>query len=383
MLYSKITKPHQLRLINVNPLENCKFEDDDIFYHYTTQPDIKIYDSIDANHWEHIRNNKNVKLLHINTDETFDYNFILDLHQLITRQSIDPNQIYIILPDSLHKDYLTEELKKLNVHGVNIGIHGNALLKTYIPKNINDIKSNKKFSALSRNFKPWRLRLYLSLLENDLLEDFTYSFSNLYIHRNTLVDIESVVHEGKIQISERGKEWLSKIPYTLANERDGVYKYNIWINPSFDAILSSDFNLVVETHYERKIIDSSVTEKTYKAFACNKPFLMFGVVGFLADLKKMGFKTFSPYIDETYDTIADNEQRLSALVHEINRIQKLNNSDYKKLLDNCNVIADENFKIFQEKQAIGINEDNFTPSFEFIKPYLKKYEGWDFPIVIL
>lgn len=382
MIYSKNNKFYDLKLSNGDYLQNCKFAHDDIFYHHNFSG-VKIFNFLNQIYWDHLRNNKTVKLLHVNTDETFGFGFPLMLNHIITCHKIDPKQIYIILPDILHKNYLTEEFKKLNAHGVNIGIHGNALLKTNIPKNINDIKSNKKFSALSRNFKPWRLRLYLNLLENDLLEDFTYSFSNLYIWENILVDIESVVHQEKIEISERAKEWISKIPYTLANERVDIYKYNYWINPSFDAILSADFNLVVETHYERKIIDSSVTEKTYKAIACNKPFLIFGVMGFLADLKKMGFKTFSPFIDETYDTLNDNDQRLSALVTEIKRIQQLNDTDYLTLLSNCNTIANENFKIFQEKQAIGINEDNFNPAFDFLKPYLKKYDGWEFPIVIL
>ena len=382
MIYSKNNKFYDLKLSNGDYLQNCKFAHDDIFYHHNFSG-VKIFNFLNQIYWDHLRNNKTVKLLHVNTDETFGFGFPLMLNHIITCHKIDPKQIYTILPDILHKNYLTEEFKKLNVHGVNIGIHGNALLKTNIPKNINDIKSNKKFSALSRNFKPWRLRLYLNLLENDLLEDFTYSFSNLYIWENILVDIESVVHQEKIEISERAKEWISKIPYTLANERVDIYKYNYWINPSFDAILSADFNLVVETHYERKIIDSSVTEKTYKAIACNKPFLIFGVMGFLADLKKMGFKTFSPFIDETYDTLNDNDQRLSALVTEIKRIQQLNDTDYLTLLSNCNTIANENFKIFQEKQAIGINEDNFNPAFDFLKPYLKKYDGWEFPIVIL
>ena len=106
-------------------------------------------------------------------------------------------------------------------------------------------------------------------------------------------------------------------------------------------------------------------------------------MGFLSDLRKIGYKTFSPYIDETYDTIDDNEQRLLALVNEVKRIHNLPDNEYKILLDNCNTIASENLKIFKEKKAASVNENNFNPTFDFLKSHLKKYEGWDFPVVIL
>ena len=67
--------------------------------------------------------------------------------------------------------------------------------------------------------------------------------------------------------------------------------------------------------------------------------MLVGIVGFLSDLRKLGFKTFSPFIDETYDTIVDNEQRRTAIVNEVERITKLNETEYLTLLDNCNTIA--------------------------------------------
>ena len=33
----------------------------------------------------------------------------------------------------------------------------------------------------------------------------------------------------------------------------------------------------------------------------NHPFIVYGNVGTLKELKRMGFRTFSPFIDESYD----------------------------------------------------------------------------------
>ena len=380
MIYSRNNKFYDLRLANGDYLQNCKFEGDDVFYHHHFSGD-KIYNCIDQEHWDHIRNNKSVKLLHINTDETFGLGFPLALSQTIKTHNIDPTQIYVIIPSSLHKDFLSEELSKLNINGINIGILNNALVKVYISKNIDIIKPVKKFSALSRYFKQWRLNLYLRLLKSNLLDEFVYSFHNIDPYKNINFDVTNYLKDTNVEIDTTVMNWISKIPYRLDNENDD--SYDVWTNPSFDTILSSDFNLVVETHYERKISVSSITEKTFKAIVCNKPFLMFSVVNFLADLRETGFKTFSPFINESYDTINDNEQRLIALVNEIKRINDLPTDEYRILLDHCNSIAAENFKILQDKQEKSTNEDNFNSAFDFLKPYLQRYEEWNYPIVIL
>lgn len=386
MIYSRNNIFHDIKFSNGDYLQNCKFNDDDIFYH-NHKDNIKIYDCLDQNHWDHLRNNSNVKLLHTNTTETFGQGFSLAIEKTIQTHKIDPKQIYVILYDTVHKTFLENELEKLNVSGVNIGVFDSLFVKTIIPTALP--KSIKKFSMLSRNYKIWRLRLYSELVQHDLLDDFIYSFYNVNPYSNTLFDIADITNELKqhINVNQKILDWIDKIPFTLDAEKnnnvsDTCKMISQWNNVTFDSILSSDLHVVVETLFEYKPSVNFLTEKTYKALACSKPFLMFSTVGFLSDIRDMGYKTFSPYIDETYDTISDNNQRLSALVNEIKRIRNLSNSDYQSLLDSCNSIAVENFRIFQQKKAASINEDNFNRAFDFLKPHTQRYEGWDFPIVI-
>jgi hypothetical protein len=385
MIYSKTNKFHDIKMSNGDYLENCKFEDDDIFYHHHKN-NIKIFDCIEPKHWEHISNNRNVKLLHVNSTETMGYGFALALDQVIKTYKINPNQIYVIVYDTIHKTFLENELKKLDITGINIGVFDGLFTRTIAPnKNVQTIK---KFSALSRNFKVCRLRLFLNLLEHDLLDDFIYSFYNMNAWEETPINIEEVLQKEKIKVDERIMKWVSKIPYTFESESienilASEHPRYMWGDVSYESILSTDLHLVVETLFDYKPSVSFITEKTYKALACSKPFLVFSTKGFLADLRATGYNTCSPYIDESYDTIDNDEERLLAIVNEIKRIKDLNDSDYSKLLSNCNLIANENFKIFKRKKEAGVNEDNFNRAFDFLKPYLQKYEGWDFPIVIL
>jgi hypothetical protein len=78
--------------------------------------------------------------------------------------------------------------------------------------------------------------------------------------------------------------------------------------------------IVVETD---TVTTNWITEKTVKNLYIGKPFVVFAGPGILAKIRSFGFQTFSPWIDESYDTITNNYQRLEAIKKEIDRIAKL------------------------------------------------------------
>ena len=65
------------------------------------------------------------------------------------------------------------------------------------------------------------------------------------------------------------------------------------------------FSIVAET----KTDIAFVTEKTLKALLGGRMFVMFCGAGILDGLKKHGFQTFSNVIDESYDSVADDQRR--------------------------------------------------------------------------
>jgi hypothetical protein len=68
--------------------------------------------------------------------------------------------------------------------------------------------------------------------------------------------------------------------------------------------------------------------------------------GSLEYLRSYGFRTFAPYIDETYDTVLDPLQRLQAIVAEMQRISQLDSNSQQQLITNLRTIADYNRKRF-------------------------------------
>ncbi len=62
------------------------------------------------------------------------------------------------------------------------------------------------------------------------------------------------------------------------------------------------------------------TEKTYKFILAKMPFILCGMPGALAVLREQGYKTFSPWINEAYDLIENDEDRAVAISEEIERL---------------------------------------------------------------
>jgi hypothetical protein len=80
----------------------------------------------------------------------------------------------------------------------------------------------------------------------------------------------------------------------------------------------SYFSIVTETHFWEETVFMS--EKIWKPMANYHPFILVGNCGTLKELRKQGFKTFHPFIDESYDEIENPYMRLEAIVKELNRL---------------------------------------------------------------
>lgn len=83
---------------------------------------------------------------------------------------------------------------------------------------------------------------------------------------------------------------------------------------------ASWISVVAETLDDNRIFFP--TEKTGKALMSGKPFIVLSGQYFLKHLRDMGFKTFHPVIDESYDSIADTVQRTKRAFHSFTELQK-------------------------------------------------------------
>lgn len=75
-----------------------------------------------------------------------------------------------------------------------------------------------------------------------------------------------------------------------------------------------------------------LSEKTYKAFYALKPFILVGQAHSLKFLRHQGYKTFSPWIDESYDEELNPILRIKKCLLEVERIASMPEQEIKRML---------------------------------------------------
>ena len=116
--------------------------------------------------------------------------------------------------------------------------------------------------------------------------------------------------------------------------------------PLVSARVNSIFEIICETRFAGEHFFS---EKTFNPISLAKPFLYFTSANALQSLHKLGYKSFSPFLDESYDKIDNDVERCRAMVKELKRLQIMrdrNPKDFYELVENIHVIAQYNLEFF-------------------------------------
>jgi hypothetical protein len=92
-----------------------------------------------------------------------------------------------------------------------------------------------------------------------------------------------------------------------------------------------------------------LTEKFNKTFQGLHPFIVMTTPYFLSDLRELGYKTFHPYIDETYDTIEDDNLRFNKVMDEVERFAKMRDSLVFRFQHDTKDILLHNYNLLKTK----------------------------------
>lgn len=115
----------------------------------------------------------------------------------------------------------------------------------------------------------------------------------------------------------------------------------------WDIHARAGFSLVSET--EMRSGDTlRFTEKTLKALAAWHPVVVAGNAGVLGLLREHGFMTFSPWIDESYDLIADREERLRAVLAQTKRLIEMPEPEFDRMLADMAPVLEHNHRHFMD-----------------------------------
>lgn len=262
-------------------------------------------------------------------------------HKKCEEHNISPNAIIYVTGDQACQDSYSEWCK---IHSITskLRVIPSLVLSWYIKKyydanlkttNFNNLLQYKKenakkiylYDCLNKRPRLHRIINYLHLVSADMLNKGLVSMSapstwDIYMQDRTKIvldyrlpknifdKIDFAAGPQKINISEHSSQ---EIPYHLFVERirDDVYK-NSWVS------------VVTESSYFKDQKNVFISEKTFKPIACMQPFIIVGSRHSLMYLRRLGYKTFHPLIDESYDDFEDTE-RFLAIINSIKKIEQI------------------------------------------------------------
>ena len=137
----------------------------------------------------------------------------------------------------------------------------------------------------------------------------------------------------------------NKLPLIVDVDEWGTNHYGT----SVDWLYSKTFfSVVTESIYD----DLSVflDEKIWKPIYNYHPFLMIGCPNSLVKLREFGFKTFSPWIDESYDLELNHGKRMGMVINEIKKLCSMSIDELRGWYQNLIPILEHN-KSFLESDS--------------------------------
>jgi hypothetical protein len=173
---------------------------------------------------------------------------------------------------------------------------------------------------------------------------------------------------GPIRLLNRHYEYDHVVVNTTL-PKTGFIKHQLFDNKWGDVYIKENlyqdtyFSIVTETVFEYPY--SFRTEKIWKPIAIGHPWIAVANTGFYRDMHNLGFKSFGHVIDESFDQIENNQDRLSRIA-EI--IKDLCQQDLASFLNECYNVCKYNQQHLAEMRVKVQQEfpDRFS---QFIKKY--------------
>lgn len=221
----------------------------------------------------------------------------------------------------------------------------------------------KKFLSLNNTQRSHRCYIISQLIKHNLLDSCYVSFlfrknhendqllNKLHIHstnilqhqlpnlwKDTVQILESNLHLFPLELN-----WKTQLDYN---------NYCFDIKNDVDYYNNSYFSLVTESKYFKDVptfLDSQFncyffSEKTWKPILAKHPFILVGREHSLKVLKELGYKTFHPYINESYDDIVDDELRLQEIMKEVLRLSSFTDNEWIEWQTSIRDTVEFNFK---------------------------------------
>jgi hypothetical protein len=201
-----------------------------------------------------------------------------------------------------------------------------------------------KFLFLNGRMRPHRKYLIESFALSGLLDQSLWSLLDKRDSGNRYIRL---IHDGQdlmytvrpIKLLPKKYEfdlYQHRIDLPIPEDQGSFVKNHLFDNEWGDIYIKPEqyidtyFSLVTETVFDYPY--SFRTEKIWKPIAIGHPWIAAANYGYYRDLRNLGFKTFNHVIDESFDQIENNTDRLKRIVTVV---EDLCRQDLGKFLIEC------------------------------------------------
>lgn len=272
------------------------------------------------------------------------------VHTLINQIKINCNDI-VYVTSAVGSKQNVQEFHKYLGHPIKLLFYSNwqhtvvthnSNITDWILKSRVDQVAEKKFLCYNGGPRPHRLALLYYLDQKDFIDQGLVSAhipdsqnNQIFVHDSLEYTFPDIAQDASNSFVKKGL-----YPRVLDASYENIKQSTEGHSQCYvktEHFEKTRFSIITETAYSNKHVCSTMiennvpfvaptipcgfaTEKTFKAMLGRHPFVMISTPGFLAQLRTLGYMTFHPYIDESYDRIVDDQERMLAVVAEITKL---------------------------------------------------------------
>jgi len=223
---------------------------------------------------------------------------------------------------------------------------------------------SKKFVCFNKVHRYHRVELLSKMLESKLIEQGYYSFEgghSDWMKQSILVNptVEKTLNQHKDLFPLRLEGGITEnrhnpifLEVPDLKYHDDSY-FSIVTETIFYEKTSKKYNIEGLLDYFEGVF---LTEKTYRPIALKHPFILLAAPYSLQKLRERGYKTFSPYIDESYDTETCGDTRFEMIWKEINRLCNFSDSEWITWQNNIQPIVEHNYHFLKSQKDFSLKD---------------------------
>jgi hypothetical protein len=223
----------------------------------------------------------------------------------------------------------------------------------------------KTFLIYSRDWshrREYRLKFLEMLIENNL--DHVSQTGIMHNNSDGAHFLDYEFSNPKFKLND--PQLINCIPInTVSSASSADYDYT--------DIISTQISVVLETVFDDSRIH--LTEKTLRPIACGHPFILAAGTGALDYIRSYGFKTFSPWIDESYDQEPDSLIRMEKIIKSMQQIQNLQGQDREDFNHAIKNIAEFNKQHFFSNEFFNSIESELKNNLDWAYSLVKRTKG--------